>query len=1200
MPSRAELSSPRVALLHGQFADAAFVEAGIDAYSVLKIYIAFLSGLQLKPRFRFAKVNFKLSIIIRQRVRSNHTAKTTITLTSEKNSQFQPMAQKDEIQKSGNFQKLLEWNREVPQAVETLVHRLIQAQSLQQPELQAVCSWDGNLTYAELDSLSSRLASYLSTQSVGPEVIVPLCFEKSVWTVVSLLAVLKAGGTFLLLDISQPIVRLESIVRQTGATFALSSAAFLDTIEVLVDEAFAVDAAAFLKLESSLSFWPAKLNNAAYVVFTSGSTGTPKGVVIEHLQLSTMCAYAGERLGCESAPRVFQFSSYAFDACISDIIPTLVYGGTVCIPSDWERKNAIVDAMRRMDITVAKLTPSLVSTLTLEKVPTLSTLGIGGERIPPSLVKKWAPKLRLFLGYGPAECCVVCFIADASRHKVGPGEIGRPVGARAWIVKQGNYNELAEIGETGELLIEGPLLARGYLNDPVKTDRLFVRNPAWMSLFPNSQKECRLYRTGDLARHLEDGRVCYMGRIDNQVKIRGQRLELEEVEKRLLDCLAQLECVESKHVVVEAVKLSGSSTTQLVAFLLLRTPRSLGSLDWEGENGPILQTSALEQEQFSAIVSRIEAMLKLVSPSYAVPSVWIPLRSLPFSVSQKVDRKRLRTILTPLSVKHLSTFANPRVSTASKRKRAQLTANELKLQALWADVFGACASTIEPDDNFFHFGGDSLLAMRLVSMARREGLTLSMNAVFGSSTLRDMALTFQENVSTTDLAPFALLQGMDVADLRRQTARQCGTGADKIEDIYPLSAMQLHYVTGYPEDKRKPSDRWHWQLQTVYNLPQHIDLERFRALWNSAIRRHPILRTRIVNTSSGVFQAVLKDSMSPSWKEENDLEQYMERDKSDNMAFGDCLVRLAVVKSHYTGERFFVLTIQHLIYDGFSNGILCKELDTAYFHGFPNMPLPKMNQYIKYITEADKVAATGFWTSYLGDAVTKPLLATVDEGTTINESWKTMAMDIPRRYGSACTLPTMIEVASGLAIAQQLGCPDVIFNSDRSGRNLPVEGIQDLVGPTTLFLPLRIHLDAEQKVQDLLRQSQNFQRATIPFEHLGWLELREMGHLKAILQQKLNLNINPNSVASLWKGVGLELKSSHETIDDPFGINVSFHDGKLKWSVYYDERFITGERVESLLEGIRRVLLRLVEAYLQPELTVGEILERLGNGVLEY
>jgi amino acid adenylation domain-containing protein len=1099
------------------------------------------------------------------------------------------MAQNDDIKSSKDFQKLLEWNRDVPQAIGALVHHLIQVRALRHPESPAVCSWDGDLTYAELDTLSSHLASYLAARGVGPEVIVPLCFEKSVWAIVGMLAVLKAGGAFLLLDISQPIARLESIVRQTGATFALSSAAFLDTCRILVDEASAVDAAAFINLDSGLSFWPAKLNNAAYIIFTSGSTGTPKGVVIEHSQLSTMCGYAGERLGYESNPRVFQFSSYAFDACISDIFPTLIHGGTVCIPSEWERNNAVVDAMCRMSITVAKLTPSLVSNLALERVPTLSTLGMGGEQIPHSLVEKWAPKLRLFLGYGPAECCVVCFVSDTSQRKVSPGEIGRPVGARAWIVKQGNCNELAEIGETGELLIEGPLVGRGYLNDQAKTDKHFVRNPAWMSLFPNSQEQGRLYRTGDLARHLEDGAVCYMGRIDNQVKIRGQRLELEEVEKKLLDCL-ELEGVEAKHVVVDAVKLSGSSNKQLVAFLCLDT-RPTGCLDWEAEGGPILQTSTLEQDEFSAIVSRIEAAVKLVSPAYAVPSIWIPLRSVPLSVSQKVDRKRLHKIVAPLSIKQLSVFANPNVSTFSQNS-ARLTQNELKLRALWAHVFGADASTIEPDDNFFFLGGDSLLAMRLVSMARRDGLTLTMSEVFGSSSLRDMALRMQENVSTTNLAPFELLRGMDVADLCRQTALQCGTGADEIEDIYPCSAMQLHYVTGYPEAKRVPLDPWHWQLQSVYSLPQHVDLERFRALWNSAIRRHPILRSRVVNTTSGVFQAVLKDH-SPTWTEASDLERYLKRDKADNMKFGDCLLRLAIVKSHDHSERFFVLTIQHLIYDGFSSGILFKELEAAYFQGFPDVPLPRMNQYVKYITQADKATATDFWTSYLGDATTMPLLAAVEDGTVISEKWRTMVTDMPRLYGADCTLPTMIEVASGLAIAQHLGCPDVIFNSDRSGRNLPVEGIQDLVGPTTLFLPLRIRLDVRQKVRDLLRQSQSFQSAMIPFEHLGWVELREMSHLKDILQHSLNLNINPNSVTSLWTRLGLKLQSCHETIDDPFGINVSLYDRKIKWSVYYDEKFIAGERVESLLEDIERVFLQLAEAYRQPELTVGEMLRPL-------
>lgn len=172
-----------------------------------------------------------------------------------------------------------EWNGEVPRAVETPVHYLIQVQAAQHPEAQAICSWDGNLTYSELDKLSSRLACYLTTQGVAPETIVPLCFEKSKWTIVGLLAVLKAGGAFLLLDPSQPISRLQSIVQQTGATLALSSAVCFGTCKTLVDCAFVVDAEVLLKLESGASCSSVSPNNAAYLIFTSGSTGTPKGII---------------------------------------------------------------------------------------------------------------------------------------------------------------------------------------------------------------------------------------------------------------------------------------------------------------------------------------------------------------------------------------------------------------------------------------------------------------------------------------------------------------------------------------------------------------------------------------------------------------------------------------------------------------------------------------------------------------------------------------------------------------------------------------------------------------------------------------------------------------------------------------------------------------------------------------------------------
>jgi hypothetical protein len=354
----------------------------------------------------------------------------------------------------------------------------------------------------------------------------------------------------------------------------------------------------------------------------------------------------------------------------------------------------------------------------------------------------------------------------------------------------------------------------------------------------------------------------------------------------------------------------------------------------------------------------------------------------------------------------------------------------------------------------------------------------------------------------------------------------------------------------------------------------------------------------MINLSSGIFQAVIKPSEPPTWSEANDLEQYTEVDKSSYMGFGDKLLRLAIVEPKDSDERFFVLSMHHSTYDAFALNMLFKELEAAYSQGFPTVSPPKMNQFIKYITESDKAVATDFWTSYLGDAVTRPLLAPRGECMVFDMSEKTMAMDIPKLHGTDCSLPKMIEVAGGLAIAHRLGCPDVIIYSDRSGRNLPVEGLQDLVGSTTLFLPVRIHLDPQQNIHDFLRDAQNFQKVMMPFEHLGWLELREMSHLKPILRNSVNMNIIPRVVSSLGElgeGLGLEFKSAYASCDDPFGMIVNLLDEKMEWEVGFDKRFIAEETVDSLLEDIRRVFLGIVDAHMQPDLTVGEVLESLRN-----
>ena len=506
---------------------------------------------------------------------------------------------------------------------------------------------------------------------------------------------------------------------------------------------------------------------------------------------------------------------------------------------------------------------------------------------------------------------------------------------------------------------------------------------------------------------------------------------------------------------------------------------------------------------------------------------------------------------------------------------------ERRVAALWKTLLDI--DHVGADDNFFQLGGGSVLAMRLVSMARREGLSMTVSGIFNKPTLREIASTVRQKADTADIPPFALLPGLDIADLCHQAALQCQVTESEIEDVYPCSFFQLHYVTGYPEAQSDPRvDPWHWQSQGAYSIPSSIDLDRFRAVWDRAVQRHPVLRTRLIHTSAGIFQAVIKAAKPLSWHSGGNLDEYLESDQIDYMTFGQDLLRLGIVQNQASNERFFVFTAQHVIYDAFMRSMLFKEVEAAYFDDFPKTPLPKMNKFIKYITETEKDAATKFWTTYLEGSETKPLLNIVDKPGTLVVSERRMTTESAKLSDhslSEVSLPTIIEVASALAVAREMECSDVVFYSDRSGRNLPVDGIQDLIGPTTLFLPVRVHVDRKQKVHDLLRESQRVKSAMIPHEHLGFLELREMDHLKSMLRNALNINITPKGIASSSKGWGLELVSSHLTLcDDPFGINVNLHEDRINWLIYFDERFISGDKVERLLEDIKLVFFQLANA----------------------
>lgn len=543
-----------------------------------------------------------------------------------------------------DWEQIQRWNSPLPRKIDACVHEVILGHAETAPNSSAVCAWDGSLTFGELKDLSSRVSHHLRTVGVKSEVLVPICFEKSMWAIVTMVSIMRAGGAFVPLDPSHPENRLRSIVQKCGAKILVTSpkcaTLFKDWMECVVEISSPVVES--LKPSLDLSLIDIQPHNAAFVLFTSGSTGDPKGIVQEHASVCTSSLAHGKALHMTSHSRVLQYAAYTFDVSMMDIYTTLMLGGCVCVPSEQDRINGIGPVVETMQVNWAHLTPSFANLFKPEDLPSLKTLSLGGEAVNQEVVVRWGPKVLLLNCYGPAECaaCAIGQLKPDERHTIS---IGKAFGSGlCWIVDPLDHDKLRPIGAVGELLVEGPTLARGYLGDSEKTVAAFVDTPAWLEGLAAGQRR-RLYKTGDLVRYRADGTMVYVGRKDLQLKVRGQRVELGEIEHHLSAhpavALALVTCPQS-----------GIYSKSLVGVIQLR-PTYLPPPPTSTKISVVSQ-SHLEAVDFDP--SDLSTYLTKNLPSYMVPNFWIVVEEIPLSVSAKVDRKAVGAWLLALDHDPLS------------------------------------------------------------------------------------------------------------------------------------------------------------------------------------------------------------------------------------------------------------------------------------------------------------------------------------------------------------------------------------------------------------------------------------------------------------------------------------------------------------------------------------------------------------------
>jgi amino acid adenylation domain-containing protein/non-ribosomal peptide synthase protein (TIGR01720 family) len=576
---------------------------------------------------------------------------------------------------------------------ERCVHELFEEQAARTPDAVALVHGRTALTYGQVNAAANRLAALLLAHGLRPETRVALYLDRRPTTIVAMLAVLKAGGAYLPLELDTPAPRLRGLLADADVRIVLTEERWQSAIPSLsAVTVIALDApspageVARANTDAARSRPTVCPQQLAYVIYTSGSTGGPKGVAVPHAGLSRYVGWAAQALTPSSAPVI---SSFAFDLVMTSVWVPLVAGGRLELFDAADAVTQLADRLvQGARYGLMKLTPTHLQALAAElgeRVPTgsVESLVVGGEALVGEQLARWKtawPSTTLVNHYGPTETVVGCCFHPQPLRDVRAGRvpIGRPAPGVRGCVRDG-AGQLVPVGVTGELFIGGGQMARGYLGRAALTAERFVPDPF------GEEAGARLYRTGDRVRRRTDGALEYLGRFDTQVKIRGYRVEPAEVEA----IVATAPGVREARVLPRP---TASGDAQLVAYVV----------------------GAVEPEA-------LRAHVRQQAPEYLVPAAFVRLEAWPLTPNGKLDVRAL-----------------PDPAAAATCDDPPRTPIEKALAEIWAGVLRR--DRINRGDNFFELGGDSIMAIQVASRARRAGVHLMPRQVFESQTIAALAL----------------------------------------------------------------------------------------------------------------------------------------------------------------------------------------------------------------------------------------------------------------------------------------------------------------------------------------------------------------------------------------------------------------------------------------------------------------------------
>jgi amino acid adenylation domain-containing protein len=959
------------------------------------------------------------------------------------------------------------------------LHQLFERQAARTPEATALVCGGARLSYAELNARAERLASRLRGLGVGPEVPVGVMLTRSIELVVALLGVLKAGGAYVPLDPEYPRERLQFMLEDSGAAALVTETRLREALPRRAAHTLCLDeeTAGGAGEDSHAHARHPLASNVAYLIYTSGSTGRPKGVAIEHRSAVTFTQWARDIFTDAQLSGVLASTSVCFDLSVFEIFTPLSWGGKVLLASNALELPALE---ARDEVTLVNTVPSAMAELVrMGGVPqSVTTVNLAGEPLQNVLARRvyaLAGVEQLLNLYGPTEDTTYSTWALVERGGERAVTIGRPVANTQVYLLDSRLRPVA-FGLAGELYLGGEGLARGYHGRPALTAERFVPDPF------SHEPGARMYRTGDLARYLADGRIEYLGRIDHQVKVRGFRIELGEIESAL-----------ASHPGVRDVTViardDASGNKQLVAYFVAAQAQA---------------TTPAE----------LRAHLRERLPVYMVPSLFVRLEAMPLTPNGKTDRKALPAPEEPDGAS-VEACESPRTET------------EAAMAELWRALLGR--KQVGVHDNFFDLGGHSLLATQLVSRVRESfQVELPLRSVFEAATVAGLAGRVDKaRGSTGDEAQPD--RGATDAEAR-ETSLAAGpppVAPTERGATTPLSSAQQRLWFLEQLMPGNPA----YNIQAAVMLSGRLDAGALRRTLEEVVRRHEVLRATFHTSSAGPLQSFDADARHEFVTGELRVEgaeareEFVRRLASEESRRPFDLTKGPLLRCRLLrldeDEHVLLLTMHHIVSDGWSLGVLLREVAALYEAFTKGEPSPLGELPIQYADFAvwQRASLSGealrpqlaYWRRQLAGGLT-PLALPADKPRPPAQTFRgarrffalspelTGALKALGRAHNATLYMTLLAAFKTL-LHRYTGQADVVVGTDIANRTrVETEG---LIGLFTNQLVLRTDFSGNPTFAEVLRRVREvtlgaYAHQDVPFERL----VEE-------LQPERQLNLNP-------------------------------------------------------------------------------------------